>query len=132
MKDYYHVLGVHSDDSQEEIKKAFRRLALCYHPDRNIMGQQEAEEKFKEINEAYQVLGDRNRRHHYDSLVSMANYRQKFNLREEFDIYSDQFLNEEMLQQLLQRLVNSGSTPGYIRGCRRGFGGRCRRWSGEL
>jgi len=65
MKDYYQILGVPRNASQEEIKKAFRRLALKYHPDRN-QGNKEAEEKFKEINEAYAVLGDPEKRAQYD------------------------------------------------------------------
>lgn len=65
MKDYYNVLGVSRDASQEEIKKAFRQLALKHHPDRN-QGEKESEEKFKEINEAYTCIGDPDKRAHYD------------------------------------------------------------------
>lgn len=65
MEDYYTKLGVSRDASPEEIKKAFRQLALKYHPDRN-QGNKEAEEKFKEINEAYSCLSDPERRSHYD------------------------------------------------------------------
>lgn len=65
MKDYYSILGVSRDASQEEIKKAFRRLARQYHPDLNP-GNKEAEEKFKEINEAYSCLSDPVRRANYD------------------------------------------------------------------
>lgn len=65
MKDYYSILGVSRDASQEEIKKAFRRLARKYHPDLN-QGDKSAEEKFKEINEAYACLGDPVRRANYD------------------------------------------------------------------
>ncbi len=65
MKDYYSILGVSRDASQEEIKKAFRRLARQYHPDLNP-GNREAEEKFKEINEAYSCLGDPQKRANYD------------------------------------------------------------------
>ncbi|MCX8068897.1 MAG: molecular chaperone DnaJ [Thermodesulfovibrionales bacterium] len=65
MKDYYATLGIDRNASQEEIKKAFRQLALKYHPDRN-QGNKEAEEKFKEINEAYTCLSDPDKRSHYD------------------------------------------------------------------
>lgn len=63
-KDFYEILGVSKTASQEEIKKAYRRLALQYHPDRNKTA--EAAEKFKEINAAYEVLGDENKRKQYD------------------------------------------------------------------
>jgi molecular chaperone DnaJ len=64
-KDYYEILGVPRNATQEEIKKAYRRLALKYHPDRNP-GDKEAEEKFKEAAEAYSVLGDPQKRATYD------------------------------------------------------------------
>jgi len=65
-KDYYRILGVSRNATQEEIKSAFRKLALKYHPDRNP-GNKEAEAKFKEINEAYEVLSDPEKRRIYDS-----------------------------------------------------------------
>ncbi len=65
-KDYYQVLGVSRDADGKAIKKAYRRLAMKYHPDRNPGKQQEANEKFKEINEAFAVLGDPEKRKQYD------------------------------------------------------------------
>lgn len=64
-KDYYKILGVSKDATQEEIKKAYRQAALKYHPDRNP-GDKEAEEKFKEAAEAYAVLSDPEKRARYD------------------------------------------------------------------
>lgn len=64
-RDYYEVLGVTSDASEEDIKKAYRNLAKKYHPDLNP-GDKEAEAKFKEVNEAYEVLSDSNKRARYD------------------------------------------------------------------
>jgi len=66
-RDYYEVLGVSRNASQEEIKRAFRELALKYHPDRNPHNRKEAEEKFKEISEAYEVLSDPQKRKLYDT-----------------------------------------------------------------
>ncbi|WP_324282854.1 J domain-containing protein [Cyanobacterium aponinum UTEX 3221] len=67
-KDYYSVLGVDKKASGEEIKKAFRKLAVKYHPDRNP-DNKAAEEKFKEISEAYEVLGDTEKRKKYDQFI---------------------------------------------------------------
>ena len=64
-KDYYELLGVPRNASEEEIKKAYRKLALQYHPDRNP-GDKQSEEKFKEVSEAYQILSDAEKRAKYD------------------------------------------------------------------
>jgi len=70
-RDYYEILGVSRNASQEEIKKAYRQLARKYHPDVNP-GNKEAEEKFKEINEAFEVLGNPEKRSQYDQFGHSA------------------------------------------------------------
>jgi len=67
-KDYYKVLGVDRNASLEDIKKAYRKLALKWHPDRNLKNKEEAENKFKDIGEAYSVLSDEKKRKIYDQL----------------------------------------------------------------
>ena len=74
LKDYYSILGVNTDANSEDIKKAFRRLALQHHPDRNPENVEAAEPKFKEINEAYEVLSDEGTRWRYDSLTKLSGY----------------------------------------------------------
>ena len=82
-KDYYEILGVPRNATLDEIKKAYRELALKYHPDRNKS--KEAEEKFKEINEAYAVLSDPEKRKQYDSMGEYQ-FSQMFTPE---DIFSD-------------------------------------------
>ena len=66
-RDYYNVLGVERNATKDEIKRSYRKLALEHHPDHNP-GNNSAEEKFKEINEAYQVLSDPEKKSRYDQL----------------------------------------------------------------
>lgn len=73
--DYYKVLGVEKGASAEEIKKAFRKLAVKYHPDRNP-GDKAAEDKFKELNEAYAVLSDPQKKEQYDTFGSSGFHKQ--------------------------------------------------------
>jgi curved DNA-binding protein len=80
--DYYQLLGVNKDSSAAEIKKAYRKLALKYHPDKN-KGNKEAEEKFKEISEAYAVLSDPEKKRQYDQYGS-ADFRQRYSQEEIF------------------------------------------------
>jgi curved DNA-binding protein len=80
--DYYKILGVEKSATGNDIKKAFRKLALKYHPDRN-KGDKQAEEKFKEANEAYAVLSDPEKRQKYDTYGS-AGFQQKFSQEDIF------------------------------------------------
>ena len=74
--DYYKVLGVNKNTSDEQIKKAYRKLAMKYHPD-HTKGDKSAEEKFKKISEAYAVLSDKEKRKQYDTFGSEG-FRQRF------------------------------------------------------
>jgi DnaJ-class molecular chaperone len=67
-KDYYQILGVNESASAEEIKKAYRKLAVKFHPDKNRGREKEVEGRFKEISEAYYVLSDEKRRQQYDQV----------------------------------------------------------------
>ena len=69
-KDYYEILGVSKDASDDEIKRAYRKMAKKYHPDANPDNKEQAETKFKEVNEAYSVLSDSNKRAQYDRFGS--------------------------------------------------------------
>ena len=70
-KDPYAVLGVSKSATQDEVKKAYRKLAMQYHPDKN-KGDKKAEAKFKEISAAYEILGDAKKRKEYDSFGSIG------------------------------------------------------------
>lgn len=94
-KNYYNILGVDKNAKASEIKKAFRRLALKYHPDRN-QGNKTSEQKFKEINEAYEVLKDEQKRNAYDKYGSSAFQQSEngFNYKSSnFEDFSDVFEN---------------------------------------
>jgi curved DNA-binding protein len=81
-KDYYDILGVKRNASEEEIKKAYRKLALKYHPDRN-KGDKKAEERFKEISEAYAVLSNKEKRTQYDRFGA-AGFHQRYSQEDIF------------------------------------------------
>jgi molecular chaperone DnaJ len=71
MKDYYQILGVDKDATEDQIKKAYRKLAVQYHPDKNN-GDKKSEEKFKELSEAYDTLGNPDKKRNYDTYGSSA------------------------------------------------------------
>jgi curved DNA-binding protein len=89
MKNYYSVLGIPNGASDGEIKKAYRKLAMQYHPDRNE-GDKKAEDRFKEVSEAYAVLSDKKKRHQYDQ-VGSEGFHQKFSQE---DIFRDFDMDE--------------------------------------
>jgi len=81
-KDYYKILGVDRNATEEQLKKAYRKLALKYHPDRN-KGDKGAEERFKEVNEAYAVLNDKEKRRQYD-MFGAEGFQQRFSREDIF------------------------------------------------
>ena len=89
MTDYYSVLGIKKGSSDDEIKKAYRKQAMKYHPDRNE-GDTKAESKFKDISEAYAVLSDQKKRREYDQ-VGSEGFHQKFSQE---DIFRDFDIND--------------------------------------
>ncbi len=113
MKDYYAALGVGRDAREDEIKKAYRRLALKYHPDRNP-GDKSSEEKFKEIAEAYGVLIDRSKRAEYDMYGADAG-RNGFSRYSREDIIRDIFSNPAMAD-IFRDLENEFRRSGYRSG----------------
>lgn len=109
MKDYYHILGVKKGAGKDEIKKAYRKLALKYHPDKT-KGDKALEEKFKELSEAYAVLSNDEKRKQYD-MFGAEGFRQRFSQEDIFrgvdlgDIFGDLFQgsgvsSENILNQL--------------------------------
>lgn len=134
VKDYYTILGVSRNASNDEIKKAFRRLAMLYHPDRNPSNSVEAGEQFKDINEAYEVLSNNEQRQRYDRMISwMGRYRpvtmESYSCYED---YTDFDLNT--IREILQQVTNLGfsnSTSDWRRSggcwCQPRKGWRCRR-----
>lgn len=74
MKDYYQILGLTKNATEDEIKKAYKKLAIKYHPDKNPENPEEAAKKMAEINEAYGILGDKNKRAEYDNPQPKFNF----------------------------------------------------------
>lgn len=112
MKDYYNILGVGENASKEEIRKAFRKLAFEHHPDKNPGKEKQAEEKFKEINEAFGVLGDESKRQQYDlarksGFVGYGAGQQPFSYSQQ-DIFQGIFSNPAMAEELNRMFAQSG------------------------
>jgi curved DNA-binding protein CbpA len=135
LKDYYSILGVNVDASTEDIKRAFRRLALQHHPDHNPENIKEAEEKFKEINEAYETLSDEEARWRFDSLTRLSGYSSRTMAEE--DNFNGGMGSDSVLE-MLRRLdglgfVVKGAGWGKPWGCGRRQGGQCRRqWRQDI
>jgi len=122
-RDYYSILGLRLDSSAEEIKKVYRKLAMQYHPDRNGVNP-ESEERLKEINEAYQILGDEKKRRRYD-----LQYRQPF----ENSMFYEGHVDDDFVS-VLRMFSQMGFVTKRAGGCRgRGFGrGGCGRWKRSI
>lgn len=104
--DYYKILGISKNASQEEIKKAYRKLAMKWHPDKNKDNIQVAEKKFKEISEAYQILSDEQKRKSYDNGGNMDFSNMNFVNPE------DLFKNDEFLKKFFQNMnMNNSPSP---------------------
>jgi DnaJ-class molecular chaperone len=104
MKDYYQILGVAENASQAEIKKAFRKLAFKYHPDTNPGHEREAAERFKEISEAYGVLGDENKRRQYDA-ARKSGFAGAYSQQ---DVFRQTFSNRVMYEDLERMFAQAG------------------------
>jgi len=114
MKDYYQILGIPENCSEADIKKAFRKLAFKHHPDTNPGHEKQAEEKFKEINEAYGVLGDKIKRQQYDlarkGQFAGAGYGagyQGFGYSQQ-DIFNGIFANRSMFDEMNRMFAQAG------------------------
>jgi curved DNA-binding protein len=124
-RDYYEVLGVGRNAPADEIKKAYRKLALKYHPDRN-KGNKEAEERFKEINEAYAVLSDKEKRQQYDTFGAEG-FHQRFTQEDIFrnfnfgDIFRDLGFSDDVFSSLFGGGFGRGSRKSQTAGANFGF-----------
>jgi len=86
MKDYYNILEVNKASDKEEIKTAYKKLALKYHPDKNMDNKEAAEIKFKEIGEAYEILSDNEKKNNYDNGQNIIIHNHN-----PFDIFENMF-----------------------------------------
>jgi molecular chaperone DnaJ len=117
MKDYYEILGVPRNATQEDIKKAYRKLAHQYHPDKTSGD----EKKFKEVNEAYQILGNEQKRAQYDRFGTASGQGQGNWGQGDFDYnnFSQEFGNFDF-SDIFEEVFGFGGGPGARRGAMRG------------
>ncbi|RIA95593.1 hypothetical protein C1645_802943 [Glomus cerebriforme] len=109
-KDYYKILGVSKDASEIEIKKAYRKLALQHHPDKNC-GDSDAEIKFKEIGEAYAILGDPGKKQRYDSGVDLDGLNGPTNFDVDPNLFFQMFMGADMPNMGGSRGFHGGPPP---------------------
>ncbi len=118
-RDYYEVLGVDRNIAQSDLKKAFKRLAIKYHPDKNP-GNKEAEEKFKEAAEAYEVLSDPSKRTTYDQFghqgVNSSFGQSGFQNVDINDIFNNIFGGDEVFGDIFGDIFGGGMRRGPRRG----------------
>jgi curved DNA-binding protein len=120
-KDYYQILGVGRNATQAEIKKAYRKMALKYHPDK-AKGDKTAEDKFKEISEAYAVLSDDKKRKQFDTFGSDKFSQEDIFRNSDFStIFKDMGFGGSSLEDLLAGLFGGGRRAYSRRGASRGF-----------
>ncbi|MBE0431429.1 MAG: DnaJ domain-containing protein [Dehalococcoidia bacterium] len=129
-KDYYRILGIPKTASAGDVKKAYRKLAMQYHPDRNPQKQAWAHAKFKEINEAFAVLGDPERRSQYDRFGTVGEIGDIFASPFTRSTFQDMIkdlggagLRFDFLDGLFGNATKGGGSPFSFRRCGRGPGG---------
>jgi len=137
-RDYYQILEVPRNASDDEIKKAYRKIAMQYHPDRNPGKEKWANEKFKEINEAYGVLGDPQKRRQYDQFGGVGNISDIFGspfTRTTFEDMMKDFsgagLGFDFLDNVFADFLRGRGNSGSFKNFSRRGGVRFEAWPGE-
>ena len=105
MKNYYEILEINKNANKEEIKSAYKKLALKYHPDKNKTNKEEAENKFKEISEAYEILSDDQKKFNYDNGQNVVIHNHN-----PFDIFEHMFNNHHSSFNIDLSNLNSSFT----------------------
>ena len=107
---YYKILNVDKNATEQEIKKSYRKLALKWHPDKHVINKDIATQKFKDITKAYEILKDSRSRYNYDNEIN-----QNINFQNPDDVFRTFFGKSrmEMFNQNYQIVINSGYTESY-------------------